>query len=974
MSSANQHIHFLGHGQPALPFIAEQIISNVAECPDLTRVHIISSGSRLTPGLRHALLDAAQQHQHPAILGPCFYTLDQWLQPFIPVELDICDDQIRLLILVEALLAAPSLLKQANPWALADNLLQLFDELTLNQIEIAPDIATFNQQLIKWYETGQHNFSGLQQEAELVHQLWFAWHEQIQAQGYVDPTSAHILALNNSLEFDFETQHVHLIGFEPDNATEQHWLRQLLENNNVHLWIQGTPSKPKGECRSEDRLYRLQKQLNLPVTSDPATSGDTADDYQQAITAIFSREPQITERAKQFATEYPQSPLKDRIAIFDAHNAEQQIHAVDTQIRRWLLEGKKQIAVVTENRLLARRLRALLERADIQLQDAAGWTLATTRAAASIESLLLCIEEDFDKDAFLDLLKSGLLFPEQDQQALKRLVYRLEHDIIQHEQVTNNLSRYRHAVTSRKERLQGIWNFPPEKIISLLDDIEAATLPLLKLNRKQANIKELVVALHESMERLGMVSSLQADDAGQIILQLLEEMLAASQQHTLKANWSHFRTWLGRNFESRYFQPQSTGSNVRLFNLSQTGFQHFDALIIAGLEQDAIPGAPPVSQFFNNQVRHQLGLPGHDQFREQRLRQFCDLLHSSESILLTYRSEQDGERVIASPWLAAIEQFHHIAYQDSVSADELKQILLQQSTHVIRCDTSALPDKQTQARAVLPNELVPHTFSASSYQKMMNCPYQFFAAQCLKLRPPEEIQLALSKREYGERVHLCLQAFHSNVEHLPGPFTDKISAQTRQQAIELMTEIAAAVFEYDMKENYIHKGWYHQWLKVIPIYLDWHISNKPNASIVETEEKLERQLSAELTLKGRLDRIDKQDGQYEVIDYKTGQLPTKKDVLAGEQVQLPFYTLLTDPDKMPIDSAGYLAIGKDTNFETMFPLKSEELSELAGKVLGRLEDMLSEIAQGHELPAWENTKACQYCDMITLCRCGTWQD
>jgi len=973
MSSANKQIHSLAHGQPGLPCIAEHIISSTKECPDLTRVHIITKDSRLTSGLRAALLDAAAQTEHQALLGPYFYTLEQWLQPFVPDELTICDDQIRLLILVEALLASPRLLKQANPWSLADNLLQLFDELTLNQVTIASDLETFNQQLSQWYETGPHNFTGLQQEAELVHKLWFAWHEQLQAQGYCDPISAQILALNNSLDFDFETHHLHLIGFEPDYATQQNWLRQLLQYEHVHLWIQGTPSCIEGACRSEDRLYCLQKQLDISMPVEPA-----ADAYQQSIGAIFSREPQIVDRATQFAKTHPISPLKERVAIYEAHNAEQQIHAVDTQIRRWLLDGKRQIAVVTENRLLARRLRALLERADIQLQDAAGWTLATTRAAASIESLLLCIEEDFDKDAFLDLLKSGMLFPKQDQQSLKKLVYRLEHDIIQNEQVTNNLSRYKQAILNRKDRLQEIWNFSPEHLLQLLDDIQQATQPLRNLNRKKVAVQELVQALLESIDLLGISINLRSDDAGQIILELLEEMLSASSKQPLAANWSHFRAWLGRNFESRYFQPQTADNSVRLFNLSQTGFQQFDGLIIAGLEQEVMPGTAPVSQFFNNQVRSQLGLPGHEQFREQRLRQFTDLLYSSESILLTYRSEQDGEPIIASPWLAAIEQFHHIAYgnnpADTLSATELEQRILQQSTHVIRCDTSLLPEKQTQARPVLTDALVPHTFSASSYQQLMNCPYQFFAAQCLKLRPPEEIQLALSKREYGERVHLCLQAFHSDVSYLPGPFTESITEKNSPAAINTMQEIATAVFEYDMKENYIHKGWYHQWLNVIPTYIEWHIANKQNTKIVRTEEKMERQLPTGIALKGRLDRIDYQDSHYEVIDYKTGQLPTKKDVLTGEQVQLPFYTLLTEPDKMPIDSAGYLALGKDTNFKPMFPLKDDELSILANRVLVRLEEIVNQMEQGHELPAWENSKVCEHCDMITLCRCGTWKD
>ncbi|MGD8926436.1 MAG: hypothetical protein PVG20_06285, partial [Thioalkalispiraceae bacterium] len=441
--SASQHIHFLVPGHPALAHIADYIITHVDACPDLNQVDVVLPDSRLASTLRYALLERAASKQYPAILGPNFYSLEQWLQPFIPVNLNICDDQVRLLMLVEALLSSPRLLKQANPWALADSLLQLFDELTLNRVTITSDLKAFNQQLIQWYQTGDNNFSGLQQEAELVHQLWFAWHEQLQAQDYLDQTTAHIMALDNSLNFDSGDRHLHLIGIEPNSKIRTDWLKQILQKQNVHLWLQGHPTSPSGTIRCEDYLYAIQDELESPISPKPADNA-----YQLAINTVFARSPQITERAQDFARQLAESPLKNRIAIYAAHNAEQQVHAIDTQIRRWLLDGKEKIGVVTENRLLARRLRALLERADIQLQDTAGWTLATTRAAASIESLLLCIEEDFSKDALLDLLKSGLLFPDQDQQQLMQQVYRLEHDVIQNEQVANNLLRYRQAVIS----------------------------------------------------------------------------------------------------------------------------------------------------------------------------------------------------------------------------------------------------------------------------------------------------------------------------------------------------------------------------------------------------------------------------------------------------------------------------------------------------------------------------------------------
>ena len=49
-----------------------------------------------------------------------------------------------------------------------------------------------------------------------------------------------------------------------------------------------------------------------------------------------------------------------------------------------------------------------------------------------------------------------------------------------------------------------------------------------------------------------------------------------------------------------------------------------------------------------------------------------------------------------------------------------------------------------------------------------------------------------------------------------------------------------------------------------------------------------------LEVHGRLDRVDKSADGYAIIDYKTGLTPTKKSIVAGEQVQLPMYALLNE--------------------------------------------------------------------------------
>ena len=78
------------------------------------------------------------------------------------------------------------------------------------------------------------------------------------------------------------------------------------------------------------------------------------------------------------------------LSTYLASNEEQQIRAIDIYVRLCILNGKSNIAIISEDRKLSRRLRALLERADVPLQDKAGWSLATTQASTIIERWLEC--------------------------------------------------------------------------------------------------------------------------------------------------------------------------------------------------------------------------------------------------------------------------------------------------------------------------------------------------------------------------------------------------------------------------------------------------------------------------------------------------------------------------------------------------------------------------------------------------------
>lgn len=964
-------VHFVPYHSSPAEAVARHIIANATNLPDLTAVQVVLSEPGAAADFRRALLDTARTHDVSALLGPQVWSFNPWLAQYLPTDLAVCSQQQRLLILVDALFDQPALLGQANAWTLADSLLELFDELTLNHVSLQDDLDAFAQQLGQWYAVKRDNLQGLQHEARLLHGLWRAWHTQLQAQQLTDMATAHSIALQQSVAQLKPQVAYHFVGIEPPHRAGIEWTEQLLAHSNVHLWWHGCIESRDNPGRADAALLSVCTALDI----EPDTASNS-DAYHDSIACVFAKTPALHDRAQQIRARHPQSALQDRITVFSARNAEQEANAIDIQCREWLLAGKQRIAIITDNRRLARRVRALLERAGIVLQDAAGWALSTTRAAATIEALLLCIEEDFAHDALLDLCKSPYLFPDLDREELKNLVYRLEHDIIQHEGISNGLKRYQAAVLDRAERLSTLWNFTPTRVSELLQRLDDACQPLLTLQRegRRHTLPDYLLALSRVLESTGLRASLGEDAAGILILQQIDAMAQAAETQMQSRHWRDFRAWLGRNLEKSYFRPPNRQSGVELLSLSQSQLRHYDGVIFASAEQEYLPGSPPGSPFFNDAVRTQLGLRTREQFQQQRLRDFYRLLHSAPAILISHRAEQDGEPVTASPWLDALTTFHRIAYHNALPAQHLASLMRGGETQVWRCDTTALPARQSRPTPQLQVGKLPDVISASAYQSLIDCPYKFFVSRCLKLSPPEEISEALSKREYGERVHLCLQAFHSDLQHYPGPFTGPIEPSNRDQAIALLKQISEAVFAQDLQDNYTHRGWYHQWLETVPAYIDWQIVRNHSLQVEQVEHYSESALNDHLNIKGRLDRIDRGQDGYAIIDYKSGDTGKKYEIVNGEKIQLPFYALLAQAEGKNVNRVEYLKLGKADDFGPVFPQTDENLQRLTQAVGDRLRQLMQQLHEGASLPAWEDEESCRYCEARQLCRVGGWQD
>lgn len=909
--------------------------------------------------LRREILHAAGQFGCSAVLLPRIATFADFFKALLPEpESPVIAQEHRGLILVDALRTRPDLYGSGSPWLLAENLLQLFDEITLFHVDLPENREDFVELLSKAYSLSA-NEPAMQREARLVHTLWRAWHEQLAAEGCRDSTEHYLRQLAISSDHIPPDQPVFVLGFDRFIPAERRWLQTLRERGQLHLLFSTAPDEDDSPPRS-----------GLTCAGQPEPFNRPASPFSEWLETCYrTGETPLVARITAFKERHPPSPAVGRLKTLAVGQLEQEAQGIALFLHASLAQGYERIGVVTEDRRLARRLRALLERYNISLRDTAGWALSTTRAAAVLESWLECVEQDFPHLAFLDLLKSPAVTSPDDDARLA-LIYRLEHDVILHENIAGGIRRYQRALDYRATRVSHWHAHSHRDLMKLLRDFEKAAAHLKQLLDKTVPASTWLELLIDSLTALNITAFLGVDPAGSALLDLLTRMKHGAAQRAITLSWAEFRVWLGRSLEQHYFNPApNSRHDVQLFTLEQSRLQHFDALVIAAANEHHLPGDLSGLPFFNEAVRAGLGLPDWRDRLRARERQFRTLLECSRSILVTWQHSDNGEPISPSPWVAALVHFHQAAYGDDLQDRVLLAAVNRSDRLPGLVDDSVPPRIPRQPAPAAPVEQLPAEITVSAHQRLINCPYQFYISDVLKLKPADEIREALQKSDYGNRVHTCLEAFHAGIDGLPGPFAEPLTPANRAAALGLLETLSRQVFTRDIEDNFQHRGWLRRWLAFIPHYIDWQIGHNRTWRIEAAEQRLNAPLSEDLVLHGRIDRIEKHAGETALIDYKTGHVPKPADVLSGEEVQLVSYSLLLEH----VSQVLYLGLDGREGVNDRTRVEAGELGTLREAVRERLVQTFQRLRGGAPLPAFADKATCRYCDAAGVCRRQVWE-
>jgi ATP-dependent helicase/nuclease subunit B len=637
----------------------------------------------------------------------------------------------------------------------------------------------------------------------------------------------------------------------------------------------------------------------------------------------------------------PDAALTQRLCLFGAHSLEQEARAAELQVRRWLLAGKQNIALVAQDRLVARRVRALLERAGVLVRDETGWTFSTLAVSTVLMRWLDALQSDFYYQDLLDLLKSPFIFADQDASARKQAVYQLE-----------QLVR-KHGVASHLDAFLDLAHGEAEVQTALVRLRQAADA----LRRNSDTLSGWLRALDSSLSILGVLQGLGADEAGAKLLQALQtwqQELTADSTRFSRAEWRH---WLAQQLDGNNFIDKSIDSPVLLTSLTSTRWRSFDAVLLLGADASHLPSTDNGSMWFNDAVRSTLGLPTRENHLVQQRDDLFALLAMNDTVLATWQASKSGEKNLLSPHLEMLRALHQLAYGDDLADQELAGML--DSAQVSTAEFP-LPEQAAMPAPTVPHSLIPNRISPSGYNSLVACPYQFYARHILRLNELDEVREGVEKRDYGEWAHDILHRFHQQfpvlVEH------------SRSELEEALQRISSEVFAPTVERDYLARAWLLRWQQAIPVYLDAQLKSEAEGWRYQNGEMpFELPLTDDLMMHGRIDRVDVQtEGVTRVLDYKMMDATRLRNKLkeAGEDVQLACYAHVYEADE-----AAFISIEKDKVIAVAPP---QDLPELVQANFERLLAVFAQMRTGVAMPAHGVDEACMYCEMRGLCRKSDW--
>ncbi|HET9976467.1 MAG TPA: PD-(D/E)XK nuclease family protein [Burkholderiaceae bacterium] len=604
-------------------------------------------------------------------------------------------------------------------------------------------------------------------------------------------------------------------------------------------------------------------------------------------------------------------------AVIVAGSLEDEAEQASAAVLAALDGGHAPVALVAEDRLLVRRIRALLERSGVALADETGWTLSTTRAAARLMAWLRAAAPGATRDAWLDAIKA-----EPGAEAARALedAWRRERE------ATAAQLAPLHALRERLARFRG----PSERRL-------ADWLAVL-----QACAAGLLDALAQDSAGRGVLAALRLDADG-------DDVAWSRLGQSTRLDLQGFLAWVADALEGESFVPAApSAAEVIVTPLARATLRPFGATVFPGCDERRAAAPPP--GLLPDAARRALGLRDAATRRRVALQAFAQVLRAPNLTLLR-RSHEGIEPLAPSPALELALHARRRARAPLAVQQRLALPLQRVATRPIARPAPSMADA------------LPLRLSASAAEALRECPYRFFARSGLRLAEAVELDAEPGKREHGRWLHAVLHAFHEGRD-----------ARARADDLDRLRRCAAAAAAHDDAASMLpFRAGFDAFARHYLAWLHKREADGWRYAAGEVARSIAPPDWGGVRLEGILDRIDVgPDGAAMVLDYKTGAADALRRRVKEplEDTQLAFYAaLLTEEPHEPPPRAIYLVLDERRAPQ---PIEHPDPAASAAALIDGLAGDLDALRRGEGAAALGEGEVCEHCEMRGLCRKDHW--
>jgi ATP-dependent helicase/nuclease subunit B len=585
-----------------------------------------------------------------------------------------------------------------------------------------------------------------------------------------------------------------------------------------------------------------------------------------------------------------------QLAVIAAPNPEMEALSIAVALRE-AREQRKSAALVTPDRALARRVMAALGRWNLDYEDSGGDALVETPAGVFARLAAEAVAGGLGPPTLLALLKHPMCRLGSAPGAHKSAIEALELAVLRGTRPQAGTAGLALDFARFGEELRKL---NANEVSSLHRAEPRARLRERELDRAQA----LIRALQTALARLESLSSsrsydfaeiaarhrealvaLSCDDSGiatafeeqegLALAAAFDDLLSSQQQSGLMISLADYPEVFQTAFADRAVRrPERPGTTLHIYGPLESRLMHADRIIVGGLIEGVWPPTPRIDPWLSRPMRHELGLDLPERRIGLSAHDFAQLL-GTDDVILSHSAKAGGAPAVASRFLHRLEAVAGEArWKDAIAAGERYVHF----AHELDRPEQVKPIAQPAPKP--PRETRPLKLSVTAIEDWLRDPYTIYAKHILKLDALDPVDMPLSAADRGSAIHDAISEFTKE-------FADRLPDDTART----LREIGQKHFAPLMERPEARALWWPRFQRIARWFSEWETGRRDNIHAIDAEIKgeIEIALDNERTfhLSARADRIERRaDGTFAILDYKTGQPPTGKQVRMGLSPQL----------------------------------------------------------------------------------------